>query len=310
MKKKISILLCIVLTFLCGCSASGNNIRFGAADIGGMYYSFASTFSELAAKQNEDYKFEVKSTAGSAANLRLLGDNYIELCIVQADLVDDAIADYDNIRAIAALYTEACQIVVRADSDINSLSDLQGKTISIGASESGTELNAKEILKFSGLTDELVTTRNLDYTEAAKELTDGRIDAMFCTAGIKTTVIDEISRECDIRLLSVDDACMNKLLGSSSYYEKYTIPANTYSGQDSPVNTIGVKSILLASSGLSDSVVEDITRTLFTDAKELQYSSSLNLELTEDNATDNINIPFHKGAADYYSSKGITVKTD
>lgn len=310
MKKKISILLCIVLTFLCGCSASGKNIRFGAADIGGMYYSFASTFSELAAKQNENYKFEVKTTAGSAANLRLLGDNYIELCIVQADLVDDAIADYDNIRAIAALYTEACQIVVRADSGINSLSDLQGKTISIGASESGTELNAKEILKFSGLTDELVTTKNLDYTDAAKELTDGNIDVMFCTAGIKTTVIDEISRDCDIRLISIDDACMNKLLGNSSYYEKYTIPANTYSGQETPVNTIGVKSILLASSSLSDSTVKDITRTLFMDAKELQYSSSLNLELTEDNATRNIHIPFHKGAADYYSSKGITVKTD
>ena len=37
------------------------------------------------------------------------------------------------------LYTEACQIVVRADSDIRSVEDLQGKTVSVGEEESGTE---------------------------------------------------------------------------------------------------------------------------------------------------------------------------
>ena len=48
MKKKLSILLCLTLLILSGCRASGNTIRFGAADIGGMYYSFANTFTELA----------------------------------------------------------------------------------------------------------------------------------------------------------------------------------------------------------------------------------------------------------------------
>lgn len=37
--KKLSILLCLTLLILSGCRASGNTIRFGAADIGGMYYS-------------------------------------------------------------------------------------------------------------------------------------------------------------------------------------------------------------------------------------------------------------------------------
>ena len=35
MKKKLSILLCLTLLILSGCRASGNTIRFGAADIGG-----------------------------------------------------------------------------------------------------------------------------------------------------------------------------------------------------------------------------------------------------------------------------------
>lgn len=55
--------------------------------------------------------------------------------------------------AVAALYTEACQVIVRADSDIQSVEELQGKTVSIGAEESGSEQNAWQILSAYGLNE-------------------------------------------------------------------------------------------------------------------------------------------------------------
>ena len=61
MKKKISIMLCIVLFALTGCTNSGSTIRFGAADIGGMYYSFANTFTELANEQGYDFTCKVRT---------------------------------------------------------------------------------------------------------------------------------------------------------------------------------------------------------------------------------------------------------
>ena len=163
MKQKIGLFLCLAL-LLTGCSYQTKTIRFGAADIGGMYYTVANAYAGLASEESSDLKFEVKNTAGSAANLRLLSGNYIDLGIAQADLVRAAYEGTGSFsdnrqqgyRAIAGLYTEACQIVVRADSDIRTLNDLQGKTVSIGASESGTEQNATEILKLSGLTSKLV----------------------------------------------------------------------------------------------------------------------------------------------------------
>ena len=211
MKKKLSILLCLMILTLSGCGASGSTIRFGAADIGGMYYSFANTFTELANEAFTDHSFEARATAGSAANLRLLSDNYIELGIAQGDLIEDAYENDSNLRAIAGLYTEACQLVVKADSEIKTLDDLTGHTVSIGAEESGTELNANQILEFAGLPAEIITTKNMDYIEAAHELESGEIDAFFCTAGLTTTVIEELSRECDIRLVSLRDGVMKKV---------------------------------------------------------------------------------------------------
>ena len=110
------------------------------------------------------------------ANLRLLSEGYVDVAIAQADLAtaayygtDEKGESYQGYRVLAGLYTEACQIVVRKDSGIKSLDDLQGKTISIGEAESGTERNASQILQVSGLASPITETVNLTYIEAAEK---------------------------------------------------------------------------------------------------------------------------------------------
>ena len=91
MKKILCVLMSCMLLVITGCSGHSKNLKFGAADIGGMYYSFASTFTQLADKEIDGYTFETRTTAGSVANLRLISDGYIDLAIVQADLLSAAI---------------------------------------------------------------------------------------------------------------------------------------------------------------------------------------------------------------------------
>jgi len=196
--------------------------------------------------------------------------------------------------------------VVRADSDIQTLDDLSGHTVSIGAEESGTERNATQILEFAGMPSSLVATKNLDYIEATKELKAGDIDAFFCTAGLTTTVIDELSKECDIRLIPLTDTVISKMLESSSAYTSEVIPAGTYTGQTTDISTIGVKSVLITKSDVSDDTIEKLTSLLFEKENELSYSNSLKLELTYDFATDDIPIPFHNGAKRYYEGCGYS----
>ena len=72
MKKILCVLMSCLLFVMAGCSGHSKNLKFGAADIGGVYYSFASTFTQLADKEIDGYTFETKTTAGSVANLRLI----------------------------------------------------------------------------------------------------------------------------------------------------------------------------------------------------------------------------------------------
>ena len=319
MKKIVTLFLSLSLVFAVGCgNASVTSIRFGSAAVGGMYSAFANAYTQIVSQDDENLQFSVRSTAGSAANIRLLSDGYIQMAIAQADLTDDAYhgtGDFDKkplhgYSAVAALYTEACQIVVRADSDIHSVDDLLGKKVSIGEEESGTERNAKQIFEVYGLSNELVDCENLDYTQAAEALVSGKIDAMFCTAGVQTTVIEELTRQCGIRLLSMDETHIQKLMAAYDFYMLYTIPVYTYSGQSEETTTVGVKSLLLVSDELSDKTVEHLTEQLFSHVQDIQYSLPLNLQMDETSATQNVTIPFHVGAAAYYEKQGITVNAE
>ena len=316
MKKKLSLLLCLVLLLLTGCGQIGSSIRFGAADVGGMYYPFASSYTGLVSKDNADYQFEVKTTAGSAANLRLLSGNYIELGIAQNDFIDAAYSGTGifkgnqcrGYKAIASLYPEACQIIVRANSDIETLNDLQGKTVSIGAEESGTENNAKQILTMSGLTDELVTMVQLDYTQAADKLASGEIDAFFCTAGITTSVIEELARSCGIRVLNIDNTCSEKLLKAYPFYSRYTIPAGTYDGLDTDVTTVSIRAMLACRNDVSEDVVYELMTAMFDNLDDLKAGHAKFESLSLESATEGVSLPYHPGAVKFFEENGITVE--
>lgn len=323
MKKKVRLcslaaLLLSAALLLAGCGGSSSQIRFGVAALGGVYQSFASAYTQLAGDENDDLSFEIKTTAGSAANLRLLSQEYIELALAQADLASDAYhgagefsgSAYQGYSAVAGVYTEMCQLVVRADSGLTSVEDLLGKTVSIGEAESGTEQNALQILEASGLSDKLVTTVNLNYADAASQLESGEIDAFFCTAGVPSPVVEELAQQCEIRLLSVSQDCLEKLAVLDDAYTACTIPAGTYEGVDEDVATVGVRALLLVSDKLSDETVKRLTALLFEKQAELQYSLTIDFQLTPEEAVEGVTIPFHPGAAAYYAENGITVATE
>lgn len=317
MKKEL-LFLCALLVMLTGCSAKNDKIKMGAAGLGGTYRVFCDTFADIASEGEENPVIEVKTTAGSKANIRLLSEDYIQLAVVQSDMANNAYYAVENFKdkdkyqgygAVAGLYIEACQIVVREDSGIRSIDDLQGKKISVGEEESGTELNATQILDAYGLSDKLVEKINLNYADAAKDLEEGKIDAFFCTAGTQTTVIEELARQCDIRLLNIDDNGIEKLLNSYDSYTECIIPKGTYKGQDKDVKTVGVKALLLASNKLSADSVKELTAMLFKNKEKLQYTLPVDFSMDEKSSVDGVTIPFHKGAASYYKDKGINVET-
>ena len=308
----------VLLGSLAGCDIGSQKIRVGSAPVGGVYYMLTNALVGLAEEENKDYSFDVRTTTGSMANLRLLSEDYIQMGLAQADIINNVYYGEGSYKgkkllqgysALGSPYTEVMQIVVRKDSDIKSMDDLQDKTISVGAEESGSEENAEQVLAACGLTDSLVKKVNMDYTESAKKLEDGEIDAIFCTSGLKTTMIDELSRRCDIRLLELDNTVSKRLKKEYPFYLRTVIPAGTYAGQEEDIPTMGVKAVVCVSNKMSDDMAYALTDILNNREKELQYSSGVTIETDDSRTASGITIPFHPGAITYYEEKGIQTET-
>ena len=316
-KKRVLLLaaaLLMLLVVLGGCARS-SEIRFGTAAEGGTYYAYGTAAADIVSRE-AGVRFDVKQTAGAAANIRLLSEGYLQMAIAQSDVAADAwngqgaFADHarTGYGAVASLYTEYCHIVVRADSDIQTVEDLQGKVVSVGEMESGAELNAEQILQCCGLSKELLQVRNYNYVQAAQALKSGELDAFFCTVGLPMETVSDLVEEIPLRLLSLTEKQMERLMGAYGGYIRCTIPAGTYSGQTEEVETVGVRAVLLASSDMEEETVKKVLSVLMSGAEELKAVSGTELSL--ETCGEGVAIPYHPGAAAFYRENGITVEEE
>lgn len=311
MPRAVALLTAVALAaVLCSCGKN-SEIKLGTGNEGGVYYTFGDLLSKL------DSRVTVKKTAGSQANLRLLDDGFVDMAVVQSDVLSEAVngtGDFENqkiesLRAVAGLYMENFQIIVAADSDIRTVADLNDKRVSVGEDGSGVAKNAEYILNSVGLDIDMLNVCNLTYAQSAEALKEGTIDAFFVVLGAPSKVITELSENMDIRVLSLDERTVSYMTNLYSGYYASTIKAGTYKGQTEDINTIGVKAVLVADSSVHDEAVKEITAAIFDNGGTIKESISF-AEPDASFASSDIPCSFHKGAADYYSEKGITVNTD
>ena len=315
-KKLTAAFLAVCFIIALSSCANCGVISFGTGNTGGNYYSFGSAYAQLMHEDNAKIQLDVKTTAGSAANLRLIQQGFLDIAIAQSDILMDAYSgdgDFastpcNGIRAIAGLYIEECQIIVRAESDIYSVSDLYNKRISVGENESGVIKNAREILEANGITFDMIDGVYLSFSDSAKELEANNIDAFFCTAGAPTAAIRELAKSVPIRIIPLDETTINRMTANFFGYTACTIPANTYQGQTEDIQTVGVKAVLVAANNMPDDTAYQLTQVIFDRSSELRYFSPFAGDDT-DFATSGIPISFHAGAAARYAENGINTET-
>ena len=78
-----------LLDLLCACQPKEAQLRFGTAGTGGNYYAWGNVLAQLL-EEKAEMPVDVKATAGSAANLRLLQQGFLQLAIAQSDTLQGA----------------------------------------------------------------------------------------------------------------------------------------------------------------------------------------------------------------------------
>jgi TRAP transporter TAXI family solute receptor len=278
----------------------------------GVYYPLGVAIGKIYGDKIAGVKTQVQATKASVENLILLQQGRGEIAFTLGDSLKAAWdgdeeagfkAKLDKLRTIGAIYPNYIQIVATADSGIKTLADLKGKSLSVGAPRSGTELNSRAILAAAGLSyKDLGKVEYLPFAESVDLMKNRQLNATLQSAGLGVASLKDLSTSTDIAVVAVPSEVVDKI---GPPFVSVMIPANTYTGQDKDVPTAAVINYLVTSTAVSDDLAYNMTKLIFDSLPELANAHVAGKEIKLEAAATGSPVPLHPGAMRYYGEKGV-----
>lgn len=279
----------------------------------GVYYPMGVALSQIYAKAIPNVRSTAQVTKASAENLNLLQAGRGELALALGDSVSDAWkgdaesgfkTKLDKLRGLSGTYNNYIQIVAGADSGIKTLADLKGKRISVGAAKSGTELNARAILKAAGISyADLAKVEYLAFGESVELMKNRQLDATLQSAGLGVASIRDLATAVKIIVIPVPADVVTRV--GDAAYQIAVIPANTYAGQTTDIATAAIPNFLVTHSGVSNELAYQMTKSMYENLDSLYAAHNSAKAIKRENAIKGMPIPLHPGAERYYKEVGL-----
>ena len=204
------------------------------------------------------------------------------------------------IVAVARLYDEYVHIVVRAGSDVQSIPDLAGRAVSLGAQGSGVEVVSHRILAAAGVDPATLRNPQLGLEESIAALQKGEIDGFFWVGGLPTPGIARLAAGTPIRLLSIPPTVVDAVNSShAGAYRQADLPIGIYGITASTV-TMTVPNYLVSRADAPEALIHDVTRVLFDARASIAQHVPAAALLDRRQAIFTDPIVLHPGAIRYY----------
>lgn len=260
----------------------------------------------------------VRSTDGTLENIRLLREKKAEMAFAMADAASFAYmgenffqkqGPYKELRAMAALYPNYVQVITLFGSPIETIHDLKGKRVGVGAPHSGVEANSRLLLDGHGISYEDIEPYYLSYSEAIEQLRQRTIDAAFVTSGLPNPSVLELMKTHSVRIIPIPVKEAEALAHKYPFFQLSEIPTGTYMNGVS-IPTVAIQNMMLVRHDLPEEKVYELTRVLFENVQELSryHRAAKGIELSS--AWTNLPVPYHPGAERYYKEQNLSILVD
>ncbi|QJQ95962.1 MULTISPECIES: TAXI family TRAP transporter solute-binding subunit [Halomonadaceae] len=299
-------------------AALAQQLSIATGGTGGVYYPIGGGLAELINDNIEGASATAEVTGASVENMGLIMRGDADIAIALADTVYQAwsgTGDFEgrqieNTRALASVYPNAVQLVTLANSDIQSIDDLRGKRVSVGAPGSGTELNARAVLEANGISYDDFTPQRLNFNETADAIRDGDIDAGFWSVGPPTSSILNLAATRDIRLIGLSDEEIENAREEEPVFAAYELRAGMYEGMDEAVQTISIPNVLVVNADMDEELAYELTKLLFERIDDLIAVHPAANDTTIEFTMNSTPVPLHPGAIRYYEEVEADIPDD
>ncbi len=279
---------------------------------GGVYYPLGIALAKIYERAMPGSRVVVQATQASVENFNLLQQRRGTLAFGQGDVMSNAVkgdveagfpSSRDRLRMVAALYPNYLHVVAVKSAKVKTLQDLRGKRVSVGASRSGNELNARDLLGAVGMSyADLKRVDYLAYNESAVLMKDGQIDAVIISAGLGVKALMELAASVPVDIVPIPPDIVSRSKGA---FTPIVIPPNTYAGQIEPIPTAALNNFLVTHRDVPEQLVYSLTKALYANLAQLQEAHVAATNISARGALSDRPIALHPGAARYFREAGL-----
>ncbi|MGC4895294.1 TAXI family TRAP transporter solute-binding subunit [Micromonospora sp. DT31] len=280
----------------------------------GVYYVVGNALAgQLSKTTDGKLSGTAAETGASVQNVEQLVAGQYDVAFSLFDTAVNAVQGKGNftapqpVKALARIYDNYTQVVVRADAGITSVADMKGKKISTGSPKSGTEVIANRLLTAAGLDPAKdVQAQRLDLTKTVDGMKDGSIDGFFWSGGVPTGGVTDLFTTSGDKVKFVDiSPLLPKMAELNPAYQAGTIGKDIYK-TPADVPTIVVPNVLLVRDNLDADVACAITRTVFDKKDVLAQANPAAKGIELGNARKTDPVQLHRGAERALSDLGAS----
>lgn len=294
--------------------AQETDVIIGSSSVGGSYYLYAGGLSTYVNDHSDALNTTAQTTRGSVENARLLDAGRLQFGFANGGVVYEQKkgtgqfegASSDKIRGIATVDIAPLHFVAFAGSEVDSLEDLPGKRVSIGAPGSGSANSTMNLFEAAQMVEQ-VEVQNLGFDESAANMRDGNLDAFSASSAVPMPAVMDLAASRDITLLGISNDVVTRLRQISPAYQPVTIPSGTYEGIEKDVQTVGVPSMFITHADVPEDVVYEMVRTMFSDEAGGYMRNIYNAWAPTPGAEAfaDIGVPLHPGAERFFREQGL-----
>lgn len=318
--------VCCLLFLLVGCGGQASQTEgeietytgvLATGSTGAQAYTIGAAISKIVGKQYPEVQITVQSSGGGKENMELICEKKADfgwLYQADAEAALNGLAEYAGkqerykvLRGVLAYDYAALQITTRTETGIETIYDLKGKKVSIGApGSSGATYIWPNILKNYGITEENTDFMYLTTENAAAALGDKIIDAMCILSSGQIAGISNLAMSQQVTLVSIPhnedlEIVFENVPGMYKSFQKPDLYGkNQVQPESGPIETIGMAASIATRDDVSEEVIYKIVKAVFDNLTELHASTEQAKMITLEGCLEYQYLPLHPGVEKYF----------
>lgn len=296
-------------------AALAQPIGLGTSPQGTMTYSIGAAVSKALADVAK-LQSRVQPSTGTTTMIPLVNSGEVDFGFASTLELYEAyngVGTFDKrpnpkLRAVAMIFPIKVGLFVRASSDIKTVTDMKGKTVSYGYSSQETiRKTIDAMLATAGLSaKDMRTVLVPNVVRGVDELMSGRVDVTTFAMG--SAKVAEADASVGIRFIPIPDgpaalAALKKEF-QTAYFGRVA-PAPNLAGVKSEMNTMYYDYTIFASADVPAERVKQVLQVIADSKDAMSQTQPLFKGLQIERMHSAIDVPYHDGALAYFKEKSI-----